>query len=349
MIFEYSECSETGFPMKLTTSCCFLTRKTVTSFDIRCGSRPPSGLRGCFCSLFSDVGLGASECKATHVPKRPRCGRGSPLTPAWRLRSRIRSKTPLIHVSSNAAEQKSRDDQRVEIIHSPSAGLFCIPDLQPDWISHPLAHLCANVTLTSLTRRCHTRLPGSLFPICRFYSGWSRKRRWHSCEGGFSALFQRAGEKTAAAFSLLGRRATSHLDANRRSQQQPSLIWRLSTASGAYQGLSGEHSKWRARPLASTCSSLWSVWTCARVGGGNLLKTLVFAPVHKHAEETFRKISGWILMFLLHRTEAHVSFKGSFICLKKSSSGFVIISPWTLPKCSCLFSSTSPSAHSSHP
>lgn len=65
------------------------------------------------------------------------------------------------------------------------SSLFCIADLQPDWISHPRAHLCANVTLTSLTQRCHSLLAGSLFPICRFYSGRSGKVWWHSCESGF--------------------------------------------------------------------------------------------------------------------------------------------------------------------
>ena len=135
---------------------------------------------GCFSWLFSDVQLcSSSSCirmQRNASAQMPRCSRCSPLTPPRSFRSRIRSKTLLLHVSLRAAKQNSRDDQRVEIIHFPSVGLLCIPDLQPDWISHPLAHLFANVTLTSLTLRCHSLLAGSLFPIGRFYSSRSRKQ-----------------------------------------------------------------------------------------------------------------------------------------------------------------------------
>lgn len=123
------------------------------------------------------------------------CSGCSPPTPPW--------SSPLPPLQPNSAffptslqiqpSRKSWDDQRVEIILPPSAGLLCIPDLQPDWISHPLAHLCANVTLTSLTRRCHSLLAGSLFPNRRFYSGWSGKIRWHRLRGWILRVISASG------------------------------------------------------------------------------------------------------------------------------------------------------------
>lgn len=199
-------------------------------------------LTGCFCSLFFDVWLCSSSfcirMQRHASAQMTRCSQCWPLTLPWSSRSRIRSKTPLFHVSSNAAKLKSWDDQRVAIIHSPSVGLFCIPDLQPDWISHPHTHLCANVTLTSLKRRCHSLLASSLFPICHFFFRLEQENKMTQLRGWIlriisttgiednSGLFP-AGEMSNVAFGC----KSSHYVL---CKQQPSIIFHLLTASGRF-------------------------------------------------------------------------------------------------------------------
>lgn len=165
------------------------------------------------------------------------------------------------------------------------SSLFCIADLQPDWISHPRAHLCANVTLTSLTQRCHSLLAGSLFPICRFYSGRSGKIWWHSCEGGFFSSFERPSvslwweERQQRPFPCWGdgRRSIWMQIVALRHSKQPSIIPHLSTAPGVYL-LSWEPSKWSARSLpaipcwlylqlgAFLCVHMWEEVICPNFG-----------------------------------------------------------------------------------
>lgn len=67
-----------------------------------------------------------------------------------------------LHTQQSKSPEMIWSDQRVRIIHS--VGLFCIPDLQRDWIFHLHTRLLSNVTHTSLKQHCHSLLASSIFP-----------------------------------------------------------------------------------------------------------------------------------------------------------------------------------------
>lgn len=205
-----------------------------------------------FCRSFSDVRLcssGVSIRMQRHVPTQiGRCTGCSPLTPPWSPRSL--SKTPPF---TSLQTRWGRSPEMIKelklfTLHLWDCSAYQICSL----IEFPTHALTS--ALMSPSPRCHSLLVASLFPIPHFYSSWSRKIRWHSCESGFSALFERPDvslrreKRQRRPFPCWGDERWSiwmQIVALRWGKQQSSIISHLSTASGAYLH-SGKHSKWSA-------------------------------------------------------------------------------------------------------